>query len=530
VLRLLGTKDSPTAEIKFREESSESRSGRDQVQMLVPILEAQNRAGAVAPGALYGAEVYKQFEDKMWYKGIVGAFNTKSGWYRVTYDDGDSEDMDTAEILGLLFKSMPSWDFCPPWQLDTHATALKAPRVVPHGDHPDDAGTEKKKTATRKGLGRQKRQKVATASDGEYTDDYTIGTGDTSSEENPSSADIDAGTSQAARDNISPVISPPRVPHKYPLAGGAPVAVRPNSPPLAPSTAPVEEEETGIEAGSLPEDVDMIAAAGSGRSSGTTTTAGAAAAPAAAPAGTLGPATQPQPQAVLPVSSDSDNYAPSGAGHQRGALAYDRHNKTFRAIGKWIVDYKIGTLLGRFNVDKRYLDYNEDHVSCNRTGAVPGWLGVRGTFQTVENDGSGDGADGGNKIARKHSTTPAKGKTNQKSFLGAPYTLVYYNPQQAKQCHLLYPTFSTVEDAAKMYDKFALSYYDPSEADLNYPLEPEARIKAANTWQKEYSKVTGRKASVALAVDILNFEMSIPDGAVAVTEGTATTEDWEKFE
>jgi hypothetical protein len=521
VLRLLkATEDgSVTAEIKFTDESSESGN---QVQTFVPLLEAQNRADAVAPGALQGAEIYKQFENKMWYKGKVGTFDSKQGWYRVNYDDGDSEEMDTEEILELLFKSMPSWDFCPPWQLNIEHLALKSPLPVAHAVAPLSKKSNTT-TAIKQGLGGQKRQKVATNSGGKYNECHSIDTGVTRSEDIiiPSTMNINAGTSKTARDIAAPVISPPRVPHKYPLARAAPnapVAVCPGSPPLAPSTASVDEEEPGIEAGSLPEDVDMTAAAGSGGSSGTTTATR-----------TLGPATQ------LPVPSSSDIYAPCGAGHQRGAVAYDRHNKTFRAIGKWIIDKQLGTLLGRFTIDRRYLDCDEDQISCTRSSAVPGWLGVRGTFQTVEEEKEdGDGVDGVHKNSQKRSTVPAKGEAIvKKSYLGAPYTLVFYDTQQAKQCHLLYPTFATAEEAAQMYDQFALSLYDPFEVDLNYPLDPEARIEAANTWQRECSKVTGRKASVLLAIDILNFERSIPDAAVKVvtaTEGTTPSQDWEKFE
>ncbi|KAL4530257.1 hypothetical protein Ndes2437B_g03764 [Nannochloris sp. 'desiccata'] len=577
VLRLLSTKDgSVTTEIKFTVESSESRSGRDEVRIFVPLLEAQNRADAAAPGALQGAEIYKEFENKMWYKGKVGAFDNKQGWYRVTYDDGDSEEMDTEEILELLLKSMPNWNFCPPWKMDMNAP--RASLHFPHAARAVATQANKNNMKTTKGVGWQKRQKLSTGTVEENSRGYAIDSGETSGEEEseselegeeedegdmevestrnqkasnaqlkdstttttknrimqrkaanvsssieyiPFHTNTNAGTLKTTRNNVAPLISPPKAPHNHPLAVAAPVAARFNLAPLAPSTAPVEEVETGIEAGSLSEDVDMAAGA-------------ASAAPAAL--GTLDAATtQAQAEAALTVASGSGIYAPCGAGHQRGAVAYDRRNKTFRPIGKWIIDKKVGTLLGRFSIDKRYLDYDECLPSSARSRAVPGWLGVRGTFQTEEDeeeDEEDGSAGGGNRMSqKKHSTTPAKGKNNNKtSCLGAPYTIVYYEPQQAKQCHLLCPTFCTAEEAARMYDQFALSYYDPSEVDLNYPLDPEARIEAANTWQIEYSKVSGRKASVLLAVDILNFERSIPDGAVKIGDGAATTTEWEKFE
>jgi hypothetical protein len=617
VLRLLLAKDgSVTTEIKITIESPDSRTGHKEEPITLPLLEAQNRADAAAPGALQGAEIFKKFENGLWYKGKVGAYDSKHGWYRVTYDDGDSEEMEGEEILELLFKTMPSWDFCPPWQLDINATTMPLPvpntaltgRVAIVGRAPVEKAQRKKMA------GRQKRQKITVSAEisaeiekeeGEYSDGYAtdsegyqeesedeefedeeeemevesprkeaskallLKTAQPKSSSNnkirrktantsysivdifyPNSNNTNPGLSRLHPSRTaaaSPVISPPKAPHNFPLAGGGAAAVaaaavaagnravRVHSPPLAPSTAPIEED-ADLEAGSLPEDIITTAdgavntGGGVGGSSLGERTAAAAA------------IARPQAETTLPrpvaSGSTSGMYAPCGAGHQRGTLAYDRLNKTFRPIGKWIVDKKAGTLLGRFIIDRRYLDVQEGIGPNKRSEAAPGWIGVRGTLHTNEeededgeedededNGNDGDGGSGcGNNITKKK----VPQKSNKSTVLGAPYTIIYYEPSHAKQCHLLYPTFNTAEEAAKAYDEFALNYYDPSEVDLNYPLDPTTRAALAERYQSEYANLSGRRAAILCAVDILNFEQSIPYQAVA--QGSATPDDWEKFE
>ncbi len=558
VRRMLSSEDgSLIVEITITVESSESRTGYKEVPYRVPIIEAEKRADAVAPGALQGAQVYKKFEDGLWYVGKVGKFDKREGWYKITYEDGDTEDMNTKEVLESLYKTMPHWDFCDAWQESTKGRpaaplrtgTARGGRTV--SEAVDTAGVEKKG----KLYGRQKRQKVTEEEEElseSYVSDDTVTSSSSSSEEEESeqeeeeeeeAIEVESPRRRPAHDHVSRaqltsnhpsrVISPPKLRHNIPLAAAAAAALgdggaagagpsrdaRRHSPPVAPLTAPAEQE-AGIEAFSLPE--DML----------TTAAAAAATAPAAARA-TRAPQPQQQQQRpparpVLVTAPTSGFYAVSGAGHQRGALAYDRHTKTFRPIGKWVTDLKAGTLLGRFSIDRRFLDVDEPQASSGRSEAVPGWIGVRGTFQNYdeneEEEENGDG-DGSNKVVSK------KKKSSTKSaVLGAPYTIVYYEPNQAKQCHLLYPTFDTAEEAAATYDQFALSFYDPAEVDLNYAMDPEAREEAATTWKNEYSKLTGRKPAILCAVAILNFERSIPDGAVKVGEGAATLEDWEKFE
>ena len=104
--RLLSDDDgSLTTEIYITIESSDSRTGRTEVPVKIPLLEAQHRADAVAPGALVGAEISKNF-DGLWYKGRVRSYDKKAAYYYIKYDDGDNEEMTTGTVLEYLMKRL----------------------------------------------------------------------------------------------------------------------------------------------------------------------------------------------------------------------------------------------------------------------------------------------------------------------------------------------------------------------------------------------------------------------------------------
>jgi phage major head subunit gpT-like protein len=79
------------------------RDGRAPSALRVPLAEATRRAAALAPGALVGARVRKPFGED-WYDGKAVLYDGRKGLYRVVYGDGDAEEMNAGEVLGVLHR------------------------------------------------------------------------------------------------------------------------------------------------------------------------------------------------------------------------------------------------------------------------------------------------------------------------------------------------------------------------------------------------------------------------------------------
>ncbi|KAL4436382.1 hypothetical protein ABPG77_009944 [Micractinium sp. CCAP 211/92] len=198
-----------------------------------------------------------------------------------------------------------------------------------------------------------------------------------------------------------------------------------------------------------------------------------------------------EPQAVAAAQEEGGFYAAGGAGHERGATAYDRESNMLRPVGQWIADPKRGTLLGRRQkMDLRHLP-DRQPLETGRSHYVPGWLGVR----VAEDTQWIPGYDG-------------------------PYEIAFYDTNAAVLVRVRSHSFDTVEEAARLYDKVALSYYGDT-ADTNYPLTDELRQELGP--QEE----GGSKAVITLAARLLDLEQSIPDAAIATGVGAEAWAEWE---
>ncbi|KAL4420498.1 hypothetical protein ABPG75_010154 [Micractinium tetrahymenae] len=206
-----------------------------------------------------------------------------------------------------------------------------------------------------------------------------------------------------------------------------------------------------------------------------------------------------EPEALAEAQEEGGFYAAGGAGHERGATAYDKDSGMLRPVGPWIVDQKRGTILGRrLKMDLRHLP-DRQPLEKGRSHYVPGWLGVR--------------------VAEDTQWTP--------DYDGL-YEIVFYDPNAAVVVRVHSRSFRTVEEAAKVYDKVAVCYYGET-ADTNYPVtdDMQEELGTQESLLKLRGEEGGSKAVITLAARLLELEQSIPDAAIATD---VSGEEWTEWE
>ncbi|EFN52584.1 hypothetical protein CHLNCDRAFT_138597 [Chlorella variabilis] len=273
---------------------------------------------------------------------------------------------------------------------------------------------------------------------------------------------------------------------------------------LAPAGAPSRPAAGGKKRGRPPKQAPpgepqaaaaAVAAAGRGRR-----VAAAAGADAAA-GGAAWVQVEATPVAIA-EAEEGGFYAAGGAGHDRHVLAFDREAGMARPVGPWIVDRHKGTVLGRAaRLDKRHLPDRQlpdggEEGRAYRSPCVPGWLGV----SIVESD---------------------EEQVWHPGYKGQ-YHPVFWDSHCAVKHKVPSAYTETVEEAALLYDRMALSYFG-SGADTNFP--PTEELLAELGGQEEGA----RSQVIPLAARLLFMEQSIPDEAIATDVSQEEWDEWESY-